>query len=50
MCILKLLVITNRFVSYCYRKECVDPAAHCSKANRQARLVEMKVCFISDAG
>ena len=27
-----------------------DPAAHCSKANKQARLVERKVCFISDAG
>ena len=25
------------------------PAAHCSKANKQARLVERKVCFISDA-
>ena len=23
---------------------------HCSKANKQARLVERKVCFISDAG
>ena len=25
------------------------PAAHSSKANKQARLVERKVCFISDA-
>ena len=25
-------------------------AACCSKANKQARLVERKVCFISDAG
>ena len=24
--------------------------ACCSKANKQARLVEKKVCFISDAG
>ena len=24
-------------------------AARCSKANKQARLVERKVCFISDA-
>ena len=27
----------------------VDPAAHRSKANKQARLVERRVCFISDA-
>ena len=26
------------------------PAAHCSKVNKQARFVEGKVCFISDAG
>ena len=26
------------------------PAAHCSKANKQARLVERKVWFISGAG
>ena len=26
------------------------PAAHCSKANKEARLVERKVCFILDAG
>ena len=25
-------------------------ATHCSKANKQTRLVERKVCFISDAG
>ena len=25
-------------------------AAHCSKASKQARLVERKICFISDAG
>ena len=25
-------------------------ATHCSKANTQARLVERKLCFISDAG
>ena len=25
-------------------------AAHCSKANKQARLMEREVCFISDAG
>ena len=28
----------------------VGPAARCSKANKQARLVEREVCFISDAG
>ena len=28
----------------------VDSAAHRSKANKQARLVERTVCFISDAG
>ena len=27
----------------------VGPAACLSKANKQARLVERKVCFISDA-
>ena len=26
-----------------------DPAARCSKANKQAKLMERKVCFISDA-
>ena len=31
-------------------KECVDLAAHRSKANKQARLMERKVCFISNAG
>ena len=25
-------------------------AAHCSKANKEARLVERKVCFILEAG
>ena len=35
---------------YCYWKVCVrGPAAHRSKANKQARLVERKVCFTSDA-
>ena len=33
---------------FCYWKV-RGPAAHCSKANKQARLVERKVCFISDA-
>ena len=34
----------------CNRKVCVrDPAANRSKASIQARLVERKVCFISDA-
>ena len=32
---------------YCNRKW--GPAAHRSKANREARLVERKVCFILDA-
>ena len=27
-----------------------DLAALCSKANKQARLMARKVCFISDAG
>lgn len=26
------------------------PSAHHSKANKQARLLERKVCFVSDAG
>ena len=34
----------------CYQRECVGPAAHCSKAHKEAKLVEKKVCFISDAG
>ena len=33
---------------YCNRKW--GPAARGSKANKEARLVERKVCFISDAG
>ena len=34
-----------------YRKSVCDHlAARCSKANKQPRLVERKVCFISDAG
>ena len=32
----------------CYQKW--DLAARCSKANKEARLVERKVCFISDVG
>ena len=32
----------------CYRKWGL--AAHCSKANKEARLVERKVCFILEAG
>ena len=35
--------------SRCYLKV-RGPAAHLSKANKQDRLVERKVCFISDAG
>ena len=34
---------------YCYRKV-GGLAAHRPKANKQARLVKRKVCFISDAG
>ena len=34
----------------CHWKEFVDPAARHSEANKQARLVERKVCLISDAG
>ena len=26
------------------------PVAHCSKANKETRLVERKVCFILEAG
>ena len=37
-----------KWVSACYWKVW-GLAAHCSKANKQARLVERKVCFISDA-
>ena len=34
----------------CYQKICLGgPAACHSKANKQAKLVERKVCFISDA-
>ena len=33
----------------CYWKNVEGPAAHLSKANRQSKLVERKVCFISDA-
>ena len=33
---------------YCNRKW--GPAACCFKANKKARLVERKVCFILDAG
>ena len=53
----------NTFVIYVYcpyyfKKEntdsvtervCVGPAACCSRADKQARLVGRKVCFISDA-
>ena len=31
------------------KRRVVGPAACCSKVNKQARLVERKVCFISDA-
>ena len=31
------------------KRVCGGPAAHSSKTNKQARLVERKVCFISDA-
>ena len=34
---------------YC-QKAVQGLAIHCSKANKQARLVERKVCFISDTG
>ena len=34
----------------CYQKDCVGQAACRSKAHKEARLVERKVCFISDAG
>ena len=33
----------------CYRKSVRSPAAHHLRGNKQARLVERKVCFISDA-
>ena len=29
---------------------CVGPAAHCSKANKQAMLMERKLCFTLNAG
>ena len=32
------------------RVHVLPKGAHCSKANKQARLVERRVCFISDAG
>ena len=35
----------------CYQKVCMGgPATRHSKASKQARLAEKKVCFISDAG
>ena len=34
----------------CYQKSVLGPTAPGSKAHKQARLVERKVCFISDAG
>ena len=39
--------ITNT-QNICYRKWGL--AAHCSKANKEAKLAERKICFISDAG
>ena len=33
-----------------FTKRVWGPSAGCSKVNKQARLVERKVCFISDAG
>ena len=42
---------TRKNQSWCYWMECVlgGLAVHCSKANKQARLVERKMCFTSDA-
>ena len=39
---------TLHLASRCYwSRVCVALAAHCSEANKQARLVERKVCFLS---
>jgi len=35
-------------LTYYYRKQSL--AAHCSKADKEASLMERKVCFILDAG
>ena len=40
--------VEGMFKWVCYRKW--GPAARCSKANKEARLVERKVCFILEAG
>ena len=46
---LKNLLLFNLFWNWnCYLKSWVGLAAHCSKANKQVRLVERKICFISD--
>ena len=45
------LSILNIAVLYVTKKRCMaGPAACHSKVNKQARLVEKKGCFISDAG
>ena len=46
---LKNLLLFSLFWNWnCYWKSWVGLAAHCSKANKQVRLVERKICFISD--
>ena len=46
---LENLLLCNLFWNWnCYWKAWVDLAAHCSKANKQVKLVERKICFISD--
>ena len=40
--------VEGMFKWVCYQKWGL--AAHCSKANKEARLVERKVCFILEAG
>ena len=45
------LCFSKNSLSWCYWKVLIgDPAARHSKANKRARLVEKKVCFISGAG
>ena len=44
------LCILSCHVSEDFYKWKRGQAAHCSKANKEARLVEKKVCFILDTG
>ena len=49
MCILCILKVNMNAITL-VPKECVGSGCSPAKANTQAKLVEWKVCFISDAG